>query len=259
MSSDLAAAAAIQRSLLPTELPRFTTVGFAWSLRPCSELAGDILNVFRFDAAHAGFYLLDVSGHGVPAALLAVTLSRTLVADPNQSTLLMRKDHVDARPRIAPPAEVARRLNERFAKRSIGGQFFTMVYGVIDVRTREIHYVSAGHPGAVLIRENDAPGLLDATGPPIGVSSGMRFTERSLTLKPGERLYIYSDGLSEARDESGEVYGVERLARALDADRERPLTDTVERLTSSVEAWSGAPGFQDDVSCLALEALPAEV
>ncbi len=254
MSEDLAAAAEIQHSLLPIELPRFTTVEFAWRLRPRTELAGDVLNVFPLDAGHAGFYLLDVSGHGVPAALMAVTLSRTLVADPNQSTVLMRKDHVDSRPRLAPPAEVARRLNDRFAKRSTRGQFFTLFYGVLDLRTLELRYVSAGHPGAVLVRGGDAPGLLDATGPPIGVAPSVRYVERSITLKPRERLYVYSDGLSEARNPEGANFGVEQLARTLDDDRAIPLDETLERLTNSVDEWTGKPGFEDDVSCLALEA-----
>ncbi len=254
MARDLAAAAEIQRSLLPVEMPRFTTVEFAWCFRPSAELAGDLLNVVPLDAGHAAFYALDVSGQGVPAALLAVSVSRTLVADPNQSTLLMRKDHVDARPRLAPPGEVARRLNERFARRRRQGEQFSLFYGVLDLRSCEIRYVSAGHPGSVLVRPSEPPGLLDATGPAIGVESGVRFAERTLALKPGERLYVCSDGLRGARNEAGAAFGTDQLARALDGDRERPLQESLDRLLAQVEDWTGTPGFQDDVSGLALRA-----
>lgn len=254
MSRDLAAAAELQRALLPVEVPRFTAVEFAWRLRPCSELAGDLLNVFALDAGHVGFYLFDVSGQGVPAALLAVTLSRMLVADPNQSTLLMRKDHVDARPRIAPPAEVALRLNERFAKRSMRGQFFSLFYGVLDLRTRDLRYVSAGHSGVILVRGGEPPGLLDATGPPIGVTSGVRYAERSIVVEPGQRLYVCSDGTTRAHDPQGRPYGVEQVARAFDDDRSRPLDETLERLLEHIERWSGPSGLSDDVACLALGA-----
>ena len=147
MTEDLEAAARIQQSLLPTVTPRFAGHTFAWRFEPCQELAGDILNVFPLDDRHAAFYLLDVSGHGVQAALLSVTLSRVLVPAPVQSSLLVRSGR-----EIVPPVAVAQQLNERFARGATTGQFFTLVYGVLDVETERLDYVSAGHPGPVLMR-----------------------------------------------------------------------------------------------------------
>jgi sigma-B regulation protein RsbU (phosphoserine phosphatase) len=107
MRRDLNAAAKIQRALLPTALPEVRGVRFAWTFKPCEELAGDILNVVRLDDRHVGLYVLDVCGHGVASALLSVTVSRFLTTVPDSSSLLLRKDEGASGYTLVPAAEVA--------------------------------------------------------------------------------------------------------------------------------------------------------
>jgi len=114
MKSDLEAAAEVQKSLLPKECLEIQEVRFAHTFKPCEELGGDIFNVFKLDEKHVGLYILDVSGHGVPAALLSVTLSHVMSPLPDQSSLLKQQIGNFSGYRLVPPAEVAKHLNNQF-------------------------------------------------------------------------------------------------------------------------------------------------
>ena len=100
-------------------------MNFAWVFKPCEELGGDILNVFMLDEQQVGLYLLDVSGHGVTAALLSVTLNRVLSPAPSPHSLLKQQG------RLMPPAEVAEQLNREFPMDPTTGQYFTLLYGIL--------------------------------------------------------------------------------------------------------------------------------
>ncbi len=146
MKSDLEAAAKTQRSLLPKTPPDVSAVRFAWAFKPCDELAGDIFNVFQLDERQIGLYLLDVSGHGVQAALLSVTLNR-LLTQMAQGSLQFEEAGGSQRERLLlSPAEVAGRLNTDFQMAASPGavQYFTFLYGILNTRTSNFRYVSAG-------------------------------------------------------------------------------------------------------------------
>src|SRR5207248_11458922 len=137
MSRDLRAAAKIQEAFLPRRAPRVPGADFAWAYRPCDELAGDGLNVIPLGGGEVGLYVLDVSGHGVAAALLSVTLSRLLSPPSDPSSVLVKggDDPDGVGPLPVPPAEVAEELGRRFPFDLANGQYFTMVYGLLDVIT----------------------------------------------------------------------------------------------------------------------------
>jgi len=252
MSHDLKAAARIQETFLPRELPPVPGTSFAWIYRPCDELAGDGLNVIPLGGGRTGLYILDVSGHGVVAALLSVTLSRVLSHPSEPSSILGRGGAVRDGLEIAPPAEVADRLNQLFPFDTSTEQFATMIYGVLNAGTGEFRYVSAGHPGPVHLPAGASPVILESEGCPIGLAEGP-YEERSVRLVAGDRLYLYSDGLPEAMDSSGEQFGDDRLLQAIGRARSEPLREAVTALAAEIERWRGAAGAQDDVSILAVE------
>ena len=123
MTRDLNAAADMQRDLLPKELPAGLGARFAWHFEPCDELGGDILNVLPLDEHHVAIYLLDVTGHGVPAALLSVTLSQVLTTRDPRSSILTTLDGDAGSQVVTPPREVASRLNRRFPMEAQGDRF----------------------------------------------------------------------------------------------------------------------------------------
>ena len=189
MSRDLKAAAKIQETFLPRELHRVPGAAFAWIYRPCDELGGDGLNVVPLGGGTIALYILDVSGHGVASALLSMALSRVLSSPSDLSSILTRDGDVPGRPAITPPAEVADRLNQLFPFNTTTEQFATMIYGVLDARTGEFRYVSAGHPGPVHLPAGAGPVILESPGSPIGLAEDA-YEERSVRLAAGDRLYL---------------------------------------------------------------------
>ena len=252
MSADLRAAARVQQSLLPDRAPDFAHVGCAWRFLPCDELGGDILNVYKLTDTHLGFYLLDVSGHGVPASLLSVTLSRILTPVPDQSSLVRRRRETDASFAPVPPAEVAAELNRRFPMDENAEQYFTLFYGVLNTETLELTHVCAGHPAPVLTRAGGQVEVLEEASFPIGWVPDLPYQSRTLQLCPGDRLYLYSDGVNEARDQQRQLLGTQRIAETLAAARQAPLAEALDTLLGRARAWT-VGDFDDDVSLLAIE------
>ena len=153
---------------------------------------------------------------------------------------------------MTPPAEVADRLNQLFPYDTRTEQFTTMVYGVLDTRTGEFRYVSAGHPGPVYLPAGARPVILESSGSPIGLAEDA-YGERSVRLAAGDRLYLYSDGVPEAMDPAGELFSDARLLEALSRGRSVPLQESVAALVGEVERWCGAAKAQDDISIVAVE------
>jgi phosphoserine phosphatase RsbU/P len=252
MSRDLKAAARIQQTFLPGEIPRAAGAKFAWFYQPCDELAGDGLNVISLGAGMFGLYVLDVSGHGVASALLSVTLSRLLSAPSEPSSILICGGDAADRCDITPPAEVAARLNRLFPFDPATEQFATLVYGILNEGTGEFRYVSAGHPGSVYLPAGGDPVILESSGFPIGLADDV-YVERSVRLAPGDRLYLYSDGVPEATDRTGVLFGDARLKEAIGRGAPEPLEESIGSLLSEVRRWLGSEKAQDDISVLAVE------
>lgn len=248
--TELETAAKVQAALLPTSLPDTPGLTFAWAFRPCQELAGDSLNVCRFDDGRVGAYVLDVSGHGVGASLLAVAATRLLSAHDPDSVLVMGAGDDGIR-RPAPPATVATRLNERFGWNPATGQFITMFYAIVDAATRELTYVSAGHPGAIRLGRSVAASILDVSGMLIGL--GDTYEQQVVQLDAGDRVYLYTDGVVEAMSPEGQQFGKARLIQSVQRHLDVPLHDSVTALVGELQAWGGGLPAQDDVSVLAFE------
>ena len=255
MRAELEAAAEIQRALLPSRAPVMENVRVAWEVLPCEELDGDTLNVFRLDSEHLGLYLLDVSGHGASAAMLSVALHRILTPVPGPSSLLTRPQDAWSRYDIVSPAEVCRELNGRFPMDAdaVIPQYFTLIYGVLNTKTRGFRYALAGHPPPVYGPPQGRACEVGEYNFPIGLFRNATYEEQLIRAEPGARLYFYSDGLTDVVNLHNEAFGRNRLREAVDESRDRPLQETLSYLLERVQAWSGNTRRDDDVSLLAIE------
>jgi phosphoserine phosphatase RsbU/P len=248
---DLEAAAAVQNALLPAKLPQFPGFQFAYRFHPCIDVGGDSLNVLALDDRHAALYILDVSGHGVAAALLSVTLTHMLSLAADRSFLYQTDVNGDLV--ITPPADVVSRLNEHFVANAVLSRYFTMIYGILDRQSCEFRYVAAGHPGPIHVTGNAPPLMLETGGIPVGLISGATYEESVVTLAPGDRLYLCTDGISEAENEREEHFGLGRLMETLSETRTLSLNASLAAIVEKAEAWSSQLGAADDASILALE------
>ncbi len=253
MKADLDAAAELQKTLLPSAAPDVAGVSFAWTFRPCDELAGDILGVFKLSEETVGFYVADVSGHGVAASLLSVSISRMMNPTPSFSSLLVQTVAGANEPRIATPWEVLRELNRRFQIEESGGRFFSMAYGVLNARTRKLQLGSAGHPPVMRISRNQVVEPLGAEGMIVGVLDDYDYEPYELQLNAGDRLVMYSDAVIEQANTADQQFGVQRLQLELADHRTSPLGEAVLRLEKEVVIWSHEGRLTDDLSILALE------
>jgi sigma-B regulation protein RsbU (phosphoserine phosphatase) len=246
---ELSAAAKVQKTFLPEADPRVAGARFSWVFQPCTELAGDSLNVVQLDERSVALYVLDVSGHGVAASLLAVTVTRWLSASASGDSLVL-ESQPDGTKRVLEPREVATRLSQNFSI-DVTDQFTTLFYAVYNTETREFKYISAGHPGAIRIAQGAAPMVLDGTGMPIGI--GEKYDQQSVRLNPGDRVFLYTDGVIEAMDSRKDHFGIERLTLSLRDSVSEPLAESISRLKTEVDQWQGAAGLRDDITILGME------
>jgi sigma-B regulation protein RsbU (phosphoserine phosphatase) len=253
MSRDLDAAARVQQSLLPTTAPETARARFAWKYKPCDELAGDFLNFFALDDKHIAVFVVDVSGHGVASSLLSVTVGRLMTPQVSASSLLVKAGDSPGEVRIVPPIEVVKELNRRFPMEEQNGLYFTIVYGVLNVETLEFRYVLAGHPQVVHAPRSGTPTLLQATGMAIGWLSELDCEEQSVQLEPGDRLWLYSDGVPEAMDPDHKQFGNRQLVEIIELSGGQPLDESASLLMGTVERWGHNGSLKDDVSIIALE------
>ncbi len=255
MKGELDAAALVQRALLPTSVPEHSAVRFAWRYRPCVELGGDLLDVFPLDEHHLGFYVLDVTGHGVAASLLSMAVSHAL--SPRAAQSAFRRAGRDGEEALAEPFEVLQRLNRDFFARGGPLQLFTICCAVLDLRTLELSYASAGHPGPLRLTRRGQASVLDLPALPIGVLPEVAYEGARVRLEPGDRLLVCSDGILEARRPDGALFGDERLVQTARASAALDLEACADRLLAAVLGWSAPVPPHDDISLVALEILPS--
>jgi sigma-B regulation protein RsbU (phosphoserine phosphatase) len=251
IEDDLKAAAWMQQRLLPPPALEAHGLRCQWRLEPSGYVAGDIFNFFAMDEQEVGFYLLDVSGHGVPAAMLSVTLSMILTPDATRGSPLKRFNRATQLSEILSPGDAIRELNRRFQSKD--DRYFTMIYGLFDTRTSMLRVAQAGHPGPILIRTDGQPEILGTGGMPVGLWPEIDFDCFEVRVNTGDRLLLYSDGVTECIDEKGEAFGENRLLGYLTDRASEPLNQLLGGLLQEIRNWRNSAEFGDDISLLAIE------
>ena len=253
MKSGLQAAAMTQQAQLPKTMPDVRHINAAWSYRPSEHLGGDSLNIFKIDDNRLGFFIVDVCGHGVPSALLAVTLHRVLTPVAGNAGLLCGHQDISSEDLFSDPGRVLTEVNRRLPMKIENGEYFTAVYCVIDTEKSELRYAGAGHPQPVLLSSSKEARRLETEGLPVGFDESAVYDTKTISLQQGDRLCIFSDGVIETKNVAGEMYGAERLTKQLSHSGTKPVRSVVNDLIDNVESWAGVLGQQDDVSYIVLE------
>lgn len=247
LREDLQAAAVIQQCLLPRALPDLGSFRCAWRFQPCAEVGGDLFQVHPLGPGQAGVCILDVAGHGVRAAMLTVAIAQALGPD---SLLVFDRQHGDRRP--ARPGTVLARLDAEFPFERFE-TYFSMVYLILDGHRGTVNLASAGHPHPLVVSANMQVRTLPGTGPVVGFGTIDPEEEYEIELTPGDRLVLFTDGVTERRDGRGEFWGMPGLTAALTATRDLPLDAALEAVLERVTTYGENRPFDDDLTLVAFE------
>ncbi len=253
MRQDLEAAASMQQSLLPG-YSKIRNLQLHSLFRPAAIVAGDIYNYHRLDDSHLGFYLADVSGHSVSSAMLSFTLNKTLSASTSAGNPMKHEDMDNpGKEKITSPAELMEVLNERFQDDSGNMLYFTMIYGVINMTTGHGELCQAGHPNPIHVASSGAVRSLGHGGFPVGLIPDAEYENIQFKLCAGDRLFLYSDGISDHLNEDNSKHQKWRIRRVLCDMRVLSVPIFLKRLKMRLKEWSGDRAPADDMSLLAIE------
>lgn len=242
IGAELNVATQIQADMLPRIFPAFperTEFDIFASMNPAKEVGGDFYDFFLVDENHLAIVIADVSGKGVPAALFMV-IAKTLI-----------KNHAQLG---ECPADVFTNVNEQLCEGNEAGLFVTGWMGILDLTTGQFIYVNAGHNPPLLMRSGENFEYLKSrAGFVLAGMEGIRYRQAELTLLPGDRLYLYTDGVTEATDIHAELYGEDRLQNALNQYKTLPIQEMCSGIKSSVYEFFGEADQFDDITMLAIE------
>jgi phosphoserine phosphatase RsbU/P len=253
INRDLQTAAKMQEELLPASSSKYLNVTIDWLFCPSSVVSGDIFNFFRLDETHIGFYSLDVAGHGVSAAMMSFTLFRLLTTEMQRGSPLKRPLTKKPYYQIVPPAKVMAALNAQFQTNTKNWLYFTMAYGMVDTTAKTIELSQAGHPNPIYISQGQPAQFIGTGGFPIGLIEDAEYDTIVMDYCPGDRLVLYSDGITECENMNGEMFGQERLLDYLEDNRARPIKEVSKAFNERMRIWRGGNSYEDDISMLILE------
>ena len=235
---ELEEARRIQRTLLPAALPQMDGFELAASWQPASGVGGDCFDAIRFSSHRLGLSIADVVGKGIPAALLMSNLQAAVRAFATEA---------------ARPAELCERVNTILCGNISEGRFISFFYCVVDSEVGVLTYANAGHFPPVLVRTDGTTIRLSSGGPVLGVLADAAYESGSAPFTSGDRLILYTDGITEARDDADDEFGDERLVSLAVEHRACSAPALQARLVDAVASFTGRR-FSDDATLMVLAA-----
>jgi len=236
LERDLKLAREVQESFLPKDLPQIDNYRFDAAMHPALEIGGDFYNFFKLPANKLGIVLGDVSGKGISASLFMARLS----SDLQYYTLLYPE-----------PGQLLTQINTVLYERTKRGMFVTLIYILLDTVENKIQVANAGHLSPVYSDELGTLSLQDNSikGPPLGIMPDINYEHKTFEIESGSSLCLYTDGVIEAKNESGQLFGIKRLLQTIGAQPNDPKT-IVTNITRSVDRFTTTEGRSDDLTLL---------
>jgi len=239
---ELNAARSIQMSLVPKKFPAFPDrpeIDVHALLRPAREIGGDLYDFFFLDKEWLCFLIGDVSGKGVPAALF-MAVTKTLLKASSSRRL--------------PMAQVMEQVNEELCEQTDSGMFVSLIYGHLNIRTGEIEFTNAGHPAPYLLAgaDHSVRAIRSEKDVAVGAMAGLDYHSTSLQLAPGDTLFFYTDGVTEALDRSERFYGQARVEVVLRDVANLPVEKITRSVVRDVRTFCGEREQSDDISVMAV-------
>jgi len=242
MESELKVAHNIQMNILPKKFPEFperTGFDIYAIIQPAKEVGGDFYDFFQTDHDHLCFVIADVSGKGIPAALF-MAVTKTLIK--SKAALGLTTD------------KIISRVNEELCVENDANMFVTIFCGILDIRTGEIEYTNGGHNPPLIIRKNGEVSVLKSAGGIIvGVIEGAAYEAEKMALEPGDIIYLYTDGVNEAMNESDELFSDRRLEQEIKRLRGKTIREIIEGMMGEIETFVQNAPQSDDITMMAIQ------
>lgn len=239
LENELRKASEIQEGLMPKVLPEVTGYKFHAFQMQCQMVGGDLYDVALLPGGKLLFLLADVSGKGMGAALLASNILAGY-------RMLRTMADFDC-------AQATARVSAHLAETNRGGDFATVFLALLDPSTNTFEFVNAGHNPPILIKRDGSHQHLESTGIPIGLFAGLEWTKSTITLEPGDRIWVFTDGIPEAHDIDANQYSDERLEEFLMNCQATSLPDSTKNLIADVSKFVGEAPRSDDITLLAIQ------
>ncbi|WP_417242130.1 PP2C family protein-serine/threonine phosphatase [Celeribacter sp.] len=252
LDKDLIEARRLQQSLIRERHRDFGNAQVSLMLKPSGHVGGDLVGFYPITETCFGLFSLDVSGHGVASALMTARLAAYFSGStPEQNIAIERAD--DGSPKAIRPAKVAATLNKLMLEEMETDLYFTMTLGHFDFSTGELVITQAGHPHPLLQSEDGSVTFFGDGGLPVGLIPNATFEDVTITLKPKQRVILYSDGVTECMDDSGEMLDEHGLKGIVENLRDQSGNAFFDTFLWDVSAFGNDRDFDDDVSALMLE------
>ncbi len=248
LDRDLRVASHLQAEFVPPAATRLNGAPCAALCRAARHVGGDLVGHFAIGAEEICVFSVDVSGHGVAAALRAAHLAQLLSVRDLRASLALAADGT-----ALDPAETVSRLNARFEHVPEHDVYFTIAIAVVDLATGRTRVCSAGHPPPIVLSADAAPRFLELGNPPVGLLRQCAYQSEETVLAPGDRLLLHSDGLTEAQRRDGTQIDGAGLARLLADQARLPADELLPTLLCRLETEIGQNGFEDDISAVLVE------
>jgi sigma-B regulation protein RsbU (phosphoserine phosphatase) len=237
LDHDIEIASKIQQGLLPKELPNLPDVAVSGSTLACYSVGGDCFDVIDLDGGRHGFFVGDISGKGIPAALLATLLQGIFFTTASMDI---------------PLTSVFSRVNRYLAERAGGDRYATVFYGVLD-KSGAFEYVNAGHVPPLIKRKSGAIERLDLASFPVGMFPEAEYESAAVKLEKGDFLVIYTDGVSEAVNVKTEMFEEERLQHLLESFQGQTVEQLAETIREGVKTFTQGAPQSDDITILVVQ------
>lgn len=228
----------IQRRLLPTEILQIEGCRIAAAWRPARAVSGDYFDVLRFDDNKAALCIADVSGKGMPAALLMSNIQAAVKSFASETVS---------------PSELCAKVNHLVSSSMAEDKFITFFYAVVDSKHNKLAYSNAGHNAGIVLRRDGSLTRLEPTGAVLGPFPNWNYKHEEIDLEPGDRVVLFTDGVTELRNSTGEEFTEERLVELIQLHRDLEADELRDRILHAVVEFSGGE-FQDDATLLVLRA-----
>jgi len=255
LDSDLIEAKKLQQSLVNERYRDFGTAEVSLLLQSAGHVGGDLVGMFPITEGRIGLYGIDVSGHGISSALMTARLAGYLSSSvPEQNLALQKTRGGGFAPR--PPAEAIAMLNRVIMSEMETEHYFTIALADVDLMSGHVIIAQAGHPYPALQRAGGAVEFIGQGGLPVGLIDAAEFQQFEVTMAPGDRLLIHSDGVTECAARDGALLDEAGLARILRDLRQTRGPAFLESLIWKLSDFAGDADFQDDISAVLLEFRP---